>query len=600
MTLKLPFLAPRPIAGRRIRLDFADVVVLVGALALVAGLAWLSDGLTVSFGPGNLPVVTTDPVNLPYYAGRSLLRMFAALGASTLFAIGYGYAAAKSRRAERVLIPLLDVLQSVPVLGFLSITVTGFIALFRGSILGLEAAAVFAIFTSQAWNMAFSVYQSISTMPRDLAEAGRAYRLTRGQQLRRIELPVAATGLVWNGMLSMGGAWFFLVASEDISVNNQSFTLPGIGSFVGVAIDQRNLGAVAWAIVAMIVVVVLVDRLFWRPLVAWSERFKVEESEAGVVVESAVLDILRRSRLVARAVGLVRAAAGAARRSLATLRRRPTKGAGREAEPDGAADGAADGPAARPAWRAALASDRAFDLALGAVLVVGGLALAAYIAGGVTGEDVGAVVVDGLLTFVRVAAVVALSAAVWLPVGVWIGLDPRISRVAQPIVQVASSFPANFLFPFVTIFLLRTGFPIEVGSVLLMALGAQWYILFNVIAGAMAIPNDLREAAATLRLSRRLRWRSLILPAIFPAFVTGAITAAGGAWNASIVAEIVSWGPDTLAARGLGSYIARATAVGDFPATFLGIAVMALFVVGLNRLFWRRLYVLAETRFRLA
>ena len=597
MTSKLPFPALAAIGGRRIRFWFADLVVLVGVLALLAGLAVLSAGVTVPFGPGQEPSVSTDPANLPYYAGRSLLRMFAALGTSTIFAIAYGYAAAKSRRAERVLIPLLDVLQSVPVLGFLSITVTGFIALFRGSLLGLECASVFAIFTSQAWNMTFAVYHSLTTVPRDLDEAASVYRLSRWQRLRRLELPAATVGLVWNGMMSMGGGWFFLVASERISVNNQSYTLPGIGSFVGVAIDEQNLGAIGLAIAAMIAVVVAVDRLFWRPLVAWSERFKVEESEASERVESAVLDLVRRSRLVAFAIHVTAVGMGRLGHALFERARRVRPASSPQASQWD--DGIRELP---PVGRlgAALRSDLTFNLILATALLGGSWALGSYVATGVTASDLATVLGNGLLTFARVLAVVAVSAVIWTPIGVWIGMNPRVSQLAQPIVQVAASFPANFLFPFVTIFMLRTGFPIELGSVPLMALGAQWYILFNSIAGAMAIPNDLREAVAMLKLSRWQRWRSLILPAIFPAWVTGAITAAGGAWNASIVAEIVSWGPDTLRAHGLGAYIAEATAVGDFPRTFLGIAVMALFVVGLNRVFWRRLYGLAETRYRLA
>jgi NitT/TauT family transport system permease protein len=595
MTLLRPFPAPTAIAGRRIRRLVPDLAVLVGVLAVVAALAALSAGVTAPFGPGREPSVSTDPANLPYYAGRSLLRMFAALGASTLFALTYGYAAAKSRRAERVLIPLLDILQSVPVLGFLSITVSGFIALFPGSLLGLEAASVFAIFTSQAWNMTFAVYHSLTTVPRDLTEAARVYRLSRWQRLRRLELPVTAAGLIWNGMMSMGGGWFFLTASELISVNNAEYQLPGIGSYVGVASGEGNLGAVGLAIALMVVIVVAVDRLFWRPLVAWSERFKVEESEASERVESAVLDLLRRSRLVAVATSAVGSGFRLARRQADRVVGGPRPAVALRDAVDPAGEPRLPGRLAT-----LLASDATFNLALGAVLVGGGWALANYVATEVTPGDVAAVLGDGLVTLVRVVVVVAVSALVWTPVGVWIGMNPRVSRVAQPIVQVAASFPANFLFPFVTIFMLRTGFPIELGAVPLMALGAHWYILFNTIAGAMAIPNDLREAAATLGLSRRLRWRALILPAIFPAWVTGAITAAGGAWNASIVAEVVSWGPDTLRANGLGSYIAEATAIGDFPRTFLGIAVMALFVVGLNRVFWRRLYDLAETRYRIA
>ena len=572
--------------GRTRGFGLADAAVLAAVFGLLAALAALSEGLVVPFGPGHTPTVSTDPANLPYYAGRSLLRMFIALGASTLFAIAYGYATAKSRRAARVLVPLLDVLQSVPVLGFLSITVTGFIALFPGSLLGLELASIFAIFTAQAWNMAFSAYHSFLTVPRDLDEAARMYHLSSWQRLRRIELPAATVGLVWNGMMSMGGGWFFLVASEAITVNNASYTLPGIGSFVGQAISERDYGAVAWAILTMIVIVVAVDRLFWRPLVAWSERFKLEESASGEVVESAVLNVLRRSRLVALVARTIARAGAMLVRAAASVRPHGVPKA-EEAEP----------VTAPRAPR--VSGDLVFNVALALALAAGAWALFGYLAPRLTPSDVVTAFEDGLFTFVRVIAVVAISALIWTPIGVWIGMNPRVSRIAQPIVQVAASFPANFIFPVVTVLMLRTGFSIELGAIPLMALGTQWYILFNTIAGAMGIPNDLREASALFRLPPRVRWRKLILPAIFPAWVTGAITAAGGAWNASIVAEIVSWGPDTLRAHGLGAYIAAATAVGDFPRTFLGIGVMVLFVVGLNRLVWHRLYRLAESRYRL-
>jgi len=589
MTLKLPFPAPAASRARRLPLGLADVAVLGGVAVLFIVLAILSVGVTAPFGPGELPQVTTDPANLPYYAGRSLLRMFAALGVSTLFAIGYGYLAAKNRRAARVLVPLLDVLQSVPVLGFLSITITGFIALFPGSLLGLECASVFAIFTSMAWNMTFSVYHSFLTVPRDHDEAARMYHLSRRLRLRRVELPGATVGLVWNAMMSMGGAWFFLVASEAITVNNASYTLPGMGSYMAEAIGAQDYTALAWAVVTMFLMIIAVDRLFWRPLVAWAERFKVEESASGQVVESAVLNVLRRSAVVA---AVRHAATGVSRRVTRTIRRSATV---RDRDL-----GAGDEPRAPGSVERALRSDAFFNACLAVAAVAGICAFVAYAAGHVSIDEIGTILLDGTFTFIRVVVVVAVSAIIWTPIGAWIGMNPRASRIAQPIVQIGASFPANFLFPFATILMLRTGFPIELGAIPLMALGSQWYILFNSIAGGMAIPNDLREAGAVLGLSRRQRWRALILPAIFPAWVTGGIAAAGGAWNASIVAETVAWGNDTLRAPGLGSDIAASTAAGNFPLTIVAIAVMVLFVVGLNRLFWQRLYTLAETRYRLA
>jgi len=595
MTLKLPLPVPVAVGGRRIGALWTETAVVLAVLALLAALAALSAGMTAPFGPDMLPSVSTDPANLPSYAGRSLLRMFIALAASALFAIGYGYLAAKSRRAGRVLIPLLDVLQSVPVLGFLSITVTGFIALFPGSLLGLESASVFAIFTSMAWNMAFSVYHSFRTVPRDLDEAVRLYGLSRWLRLWRLELPSATVGLVWNAMMSMGGAWFFLVASEAISVNNVRYTLPGMGSYMAEAIAAQDPVALAWAIATMLAMIVAVDRLFWRPLVAWAERFKLGDSVSGEVAESGVLDLLRRSRIVRAVRGALLGGAGALDRAA----RRPVRrrAAGVSALPRAeAAPAATMGPLAR-----AIRSDALFNTLLAALAALGVAGFAGYLAASrVTLEETAGLLADGLLTFGRVVVVLVASAVVWTPVGAWIGMNPRASRIAQPLVQIAASFPANFLFPVATVLMLRTGFPIELGAIPLMAMGAQWYILFNAIAGGMAIPNDLREAAAILGLSRRQRWQRLILPAIFPVWVTGAIAAAGGAWNASIVAETVTWGDTTLRARGLGSSIAASTAVGDFPLTLLGIAVMVLFVVGLNRLVWQRLFALAERRYRLA
>ncbi|MBV2156541.1 ABC transporter permease subunit [Kitasatospora sp. SUK 42] len=570
---------PSRTVGRPSRMTWVDVIVAAAVLVLLYLALRIGHGTTVRFSTARDAAVDTDPARLPYDAARSLLRMFAALAVSVVFTFGYAYAAARSRRLERVLIPALDILQSVPVLAFLTVAVTGFLALFPGSMLGLECAAVFAIFTSQAWNMTFGFYHSLVSLPRELDELSRSFRFSRWMRFWKVELPSGMIGLVWNGMLSFGGGWFFLVASEAISVDNQRYALPGVGSYAGAAIAAGDLGRVGWAIATMAVLVVGVNFLFWRPLTAWAERFKNEQSEATEVQRSVVLDLLRRSRwpaLLGRALRPLGEALGRAGRAFGTDDRRLDAGPGRRRT-----------------------GDAAFALVSGGIVLWGLVDLGRYLADrtglGVFGEPL----LLGLATLARVVVLVAVATVVWVPIGVKIGFSPRLTRIAQPLVQLLASFPANFLFPLVVWLLLRTGLSIDLGGILLMALGAQWYILFNAIAGAMAIPSDLREAMDNLGVRGWQRWRRLIIPGIFPAYVTGGITASGGAWNASIVSEVVTFGGTTLTATGLGAYIAQATAHGDYPRLLAGVAVMSLYVVALNRLLWRRLYRLAERRYSL-
>jgi NitT/TauT family transport system permease protein len=566
----------RPAYGR-----VADIAVFVGAAALVWLIVRVGMGANVPWTVENAPsTVSTDPAQLPYYAARSLLRMFVALALSLVFTFVYATAAARLRRAEKVMIPLLDILQSVPILGFLSITITGFIAMFPGSELGLECASIFAIFTSQAWNMTFAFYHSLVSQPRELDEASRMMRLSRWQRFWRVDLPSGMIPLVWNGMMSFGGGWFFLTASEALSVNNHNFALPGIGAFVAAASDAGELNKVLLAIVVMVVMVVGVNVLFWRPLTAWAERFRVEDSEANKAPRSLTLGLLRRSnipQIIGRPIGSLiypidrlMAAFGVAEHPLhvSTVRRR--------------------------------ACDWLFAVTVAVVVAYGAYHAVSFIAASVGFGEVAHALLLGLATFGRVIVLVVVSTLIWVPIGAWIGLNPNVARLAQPVVQVLASFPANFLFPLITAALVATGVGLNIGGIVLMALGAQWYILFNVIAGASAIPNDLREAAANLRLTRALWWRKLILPGIFPSYVTGGITAAGGAWNASIVAEIVTYNGTTLTATGLGAYIKAATADGDTGRILVGVIVMSFFVVATNRLFWRRLYALSERRFSLS
>jgi NitT/TauT family transport system permease protein len=565
---------------RRPGLRLVDLVVFAALLALLFGLLRLAPALNAPFLPKTAPsAVSTDPADLPYYAVRSLLRMFIALILSVLFTFVYAEAAARLRRAEKVLIPILDILQSVPVLGFLSVTVTAFIGLFPGSELGLEYASIFAIFTSMAWNLTFAFYHSLISQPRDLDEAARIMRLTKWERFWRLDVPGGMIPLVWNGMMSFGGAWFFLAASESISVLNHTYALPGIGSYVAAAIKQGNLGEVGIAIAVMIFMVIVVNIVFWRPMVAWSERFRAEESAAAERPRSVVLDLLRRS-------------------SVPDLVSRPFRPAGRFLDKITRPFGLAEHPLQRPMARART-GDVFFAGAVSVVVIYGAWKALDFVHARTGFGAFGPAFVDGAATFGRVVALLIISSAIWVPVGVWIGMNPRVSRLAQPIVQVLASFPANFLFPFATAVFVAIHLSLNIGGIFLMALGAQWYILFNVIAGASAIPSDLREAMRLMGVTGRLRWTKFILPAIFPAYVTGGITAAGGAWNASIVAEVVSYGTHHLTATGLGSYIAQAAGVGDFPKILIGVAVMSVYVVGLNRLVWRRLYRLAETRYSL-
>ncbi|NEC88034.1 ABC transporter permease subunit [Streptomyces sp. SID12501] len=559
--------------------SWVDVAVAAAVLVLLYVVLRVGHGTTVAFNTHENVKVDTDPSRLPYDAARSLLRMFAALALSVLFTFVYAYAAARSRRLERILIPALDILQSVPVLAFLTVAVTGFIALFPGSMLGLECASIFAIFTSQAWNMTFGFYYSLTSLPRELDELSRSFRFTRWMRFWKVEVPAGMIGLVWNGMMSFGGGWFFLVASEAISVNNQDYTLPGVGSYAGAAITDGDLGKVGWAILTMAVMVIGVNFLFWRPLTAWAEKFKNEQSEASEVQRSYVLDFLRRShwpRLLGRVLRPAGRVLSRAGRVLGTDDRPLSVGPSRQR-----------------------AGDITFAVVAGGLILWGLFDLGRYLYDrtslGVFGEPL----LLGLATLTRVMVLVTLATLVWVPIGVKIGFSPRLTRIAQPVVQVLASFPANFLFPLVTWFLLKTGLSIDIGGTLLMALGAQWYILFNTIAGAMAIPTDLREAMDDLGVHGRQRWKRLIIPGIFPSYVTGGITASGGAWNASIVSEIVTFGGTTLTATGLGAYIAKATEAGDYPHLIAGVAVMSLYVVGINRLLWRRLYRLAEARYSL-
>ncbi|KAB0583950.1 ABC transporter permease subunit [Ideonella dechloratans] len=555
------------------RWDWALLPVVLATLVL---LAYGAMGMARPFHLGDPIALSLDPWQLPYYFLRTTLRMAVAMVASLLFAGCFAVLAAKNATAERVLVPLLDILQSIPILGFLSITVTGFIALFPGNLFGVECAAIFAIFTSQAWNMAFSLYQSLRTVPAELQEAARVFQLSGWQRFWRLELPFAMPGLLWNMMMSMSGGWFFVVASEAISVSNQSIKLPGVGSYIAMAIEARDLGAIGWAIACMLGAILLYDQLLFRPLVAWADKFRFEEGGSGAAPQSWLLTWLRRTRgTQALGAWLV----GQLERTLVLFHRRH------------------DGTSIRARPRATTwPVQRAWDALIAAVVLYALWSLLRFVHAEVGWAEVGHVLWLGCLTLLRVSVLIALAAVVWVPVGVWIGMNPRWSGRLQAVAQFLAAFPANLLFPVVVMALVHWRLNPNIWLSPLMVFGTQWYILFNVIAGASSIPTELRFAAQNLGLSGWLKWRRFLLPAVFPSFVTGALTASGGSWNASIVSEYVTWGDTTLQAEGLGSYIAHMTAVGDFPRIALGIGVMCLFVMGLNHLVWRRLYRMAEDR----
>ncbi|SFK22122.1 ABC transporter permease [Methylocapsa palsarum] len=566
--------------GRKALPNQYDLLALALIIAAFIAVSHTTSGLTLPLEAPESTAISLDYRHLPYYALRTTLRMFAAIALSLLFTFTYATLAAKSRRAEMVLIPLLDVLQSVPILGFLSFTVTFFLGLFPGSVLGAECAAVFAIFTSQAWNMAFSFYQSLRGVPRDLIEVSRGFQLSGWQKFWQLEAPFAMPGLIWNTMMSMSGGWFFVVASEAISVGDTTIKLPGIGSYLAVAIDDKSIPAVFAAIITMMFVIIGYDQLLFRPLVVFAARFRVELSASQTQESSWVSQVFRQTRWLRALMS------GPAEmfHSISLWRLElPFR------------------------WPAANADARAPSRLLDVIWLVLVAALAFwagrlifnFVRHDLVLADVEQAVLLTLITMLRVVLLMALATVVWVPIGVWIGLRPALAEKVQPLAQFLAAFPANVIFPVAVVAILRFHLNPDIWLSFLIIFGTQWYILFNVIAGATAFPNDLREAAANFQIRGWSWWRYVILPGIFPYYMTGALTASGGSWNAAIVAEYVKWGDDTISAHGIGAYIAKATADGDFPRIVLGVVVMSIFVILFNRLFWRPLFGLAEKRLRL-
>jgi NitT/TauT family transport system permease protein len=573
-------LAPISIARGRIAISSWDILAALLVLATLVFFVGTGSRLSEPLSQLQSTPLTLDLSALPGYAARTALRMLAGLLLSLIFTFTYATLAAKNRRAEMVLVPILDVLQSVPILGFISITVVFFMSIAPGRVLGVEFAAVFAIFTSQAWNMAFSFYQSLRTVPTELIEASRNLQLTSWSRFWRLEVPFAMPSLIWNMMMSMSGGWFFVVASEAISVGNTTVKLPGVGSYIAMAIDQQNLPAIGYAIGTMLIVIIIFDQVMFKPLVAWADRFRFDQLPGSQPPRSWVLTALRRSHLidyVTRPIAMALAWSFRFR-----LPEKPARVTQQQYDTK------------RPVW-----GDRIF---FGILCLIGLVILAKLgreLLGNISLGDITYAALLGVATLVRVVVLIALATIVWVPVGVWVGMRPEVARMVQPVAQFLAAFPANLLFPIAVSAIVFLRLNPEVWLSPLMILGTQWYILFNVIAGASAIPDEMRDVGINLGVRGWLWWRKIALPAVFPFYVTGAITASGGSWNAAIVSELVTWGNTQLKAHGLGSYIAEATAAGDLHRVILGIIVMSGFVLLCNRLFWRPLYWYAERKFRL-
>jgi NitT/TauT family transport system permease protein len=554
-----------------------DVLMFALALSLFYGIITVGRSW---FGPFTPSVeISRSPWALPGYAALSLLRIAIAYFLSLGFTLVYGYIAAYNTKAERFMVPLLDVLQSIPVLSFLPGVMLAMVALFPSHQLGVELGAILLIFTGQVWNMAFSFYASLKSIPREMREAAQIYGFSWWQRFTEVELPYAAIGLVWNSMMSVAGGWFFLMACEMFVLGSRDFRLPGLGSYLQTASSAGDTESILWGVGTMIAVIVLLDQFVWRPVIAWAEKFKVEQVESSNVPRSWVLDLMQHSHALAQ---LRRRAFFPLREKL--LLRFVQRGT----------DETTGEP--RAAWK--LWAARLIGIA-----ALGGIGYAVsrvvILLTGLTRTDFNELGLGLGATFLRITAALVIGAAWTIPVGVKIGFNPKLARVAQPLAQIAASVPATALFPVILLILIKFGGGLSIGSIVLLLLGTQWYILFNVIAGAMAIPTDLKEACTICRIHGWERWRKLILPGIFPYLITGLVTASGGAWNASIVAEYFQFKGQTISTIGLGSTIAKASDSGNFDLLIASTIVMAAVVVTINRLVWRRMYRLAETRFKL-
>ena len=576
----LPTLAARPASSRQSWAFLIDIAVMLFVFAVIFGIytigrSWL--------GPTTQDAhILQSPRALPLYALYSLVRIGVAYALSLMFALAYGYIAAKSRRAEIVLIPLLDILQSIPVLSFLPGVMLAMVALFPHRQIGAELGSILLIFTGQVWNIAFSFYSSLKTEPRELKEAARIYRFGHWQRFAQLDLPFSTIGLVWNSMMSVAGGWFFLMACEMFVLGDRDFRLPGLGSFLQTAAGKGDTRAILYGLAAMIGVIVLLDQLIWRPVIVWADKFKFEQVEVAKSKPSTLLQLVGRAAVVIRMYRLL------VRPVINWLTLSFASGASKA----GASLSGAKRRLSLP-WFAAIFG-AAMLAAIGVAVYQGVRELS-----GLHHQDYLTLLRSASFTFLRVNAALLLGALWTVPVGVAIASNPRLSKIAQPLVQLAASIPATALFPVLLLFLIHLRWGLEIAAMLLMLLGTQWYILFNVIAGAMAVPTDLKEVARIFCFTTWDRWRYLTLPAIFPYLITGMITASGGAWNASIIAEYFHFQGHIVSAPGLGSTISRASDSGRFDLLLASTLIMATIVVLMNRLVWRRLYRLASTRFKL-
>ncbi len=551
-------------------LMFGAAIVLFYAVIMV-GKAWL--------GPFTPEVAISRSLwALPAYAGYSLLRIGLAYVFSLVFTLGYGYVAAYNPRAERFMIPLLDVLQSIPVLSFLPPVMIAMVALFPGRQLGVEAGAILLIFTGQVWNMTFSFYASLKSIPKEMREAAKIYGFSSWQRFIQMELPFAAIGLVWNSMMSVAGGWFFLMACEMFVLGNRDFRLPGLGSYLQTAASAGDTSSIFWGIATMIAVIVLLDQFVWRPVIAWAEKFKVEQVESTDAPRSWVLDLFQHSR------------------GLSHLRSKTVEPLSERLMMFFSRKSSSEEPKPASGWKLWLT--RLFAVAVLAAIAYG-MVRVVMLLSGLQKAELQEAGLGLVATFFRVNLALLLGALWTIPAGVAIGFSPRLARIAQPLAQIAASVPATALFPVVLLLLIRVGGGLGIGSIALLLLGTQWYILFNVIAGAIAIPTDLKECCSVFRLKGIERWKKLILPGIFPYLITGMVTASGGAWNASVVAEYFHFKGQTYTTIGLGATISQATDSGNFDLLLAATIMISATVVTINRLVWRRLYALAETRYRL-
>lgn len=530
--------------------------------------------------------ISLAPLALPKYALATVLRMFTAIIFSIIFAIIYGAIAAKSKYAEKIMIPVLDIFQSIPVLGYISFTVTGFLAMFPGNTMGLELASIFAAFTNQVPNVTFSVYQSLKTIPEDLNETCTVFGVSPRQKFFTLELPFALPGLIWNGMMSMSGSWFLIVASEAIAVNQQIIMLPGVGSYIAQAINHHDLHAIGYAVICMLVVILMYDQLIFRPLVAWGDKFHSATNENTPIPKSFIFDLFRKSRIVKTSISLTR-------NSLKEILYYPIIPLNYIID-----------IVTHLLYLCSTVSLPKKTFYLWYILVIAITVYSInfsikYIEVTVGWYELLLVTKLGFFTMLRVLTMIALAAIIWVPIGVYVSLRPNLAEKIEPLAQFLAAFPANLLFPLAVIFIAKYNLDPNIWLSPLMILGTQWYILFNVIAGTSAFSNDLVYASDMLHIKGRLWWQKVILPGIFPYLVTGCITAAGGAWNASIIAEIVSWGNTQFVAEGIGAYITQATLVNNFPKIIIGIGIMSLYVIVLNKLLWRPLYNLAEKQTKL-